>query len=112
MGVRIPQPLPNKEKKEDIKMSKIIIEDRKIIEELEALQYEVQSRQALLSYMINTNIHHNESFDRYEKEYFEKFKAYEYKKSELENKYIKPMAAEEVRAWNLIFNSGEVYINE
>lgn len=91
-------------------MHKIIIEDREFINELEALQYDVQSRQSILAYMIemDNNIQSN-SFKEYAKEYQDIYIKYQMKKKELENLYIRPKILNPNK-WNLDFYTGELTI--
>lgn len=89
----------------------------KIPEELrdyiEALHYDVKSRQDLLSFVIEKGLDSNtESFAKYHNEYKEFFVMYEEAKEDLERTYIKPLLGENQRAdWELNFSESELVIS-
>ena len=87
------------------------IEDKDFLRELEQLQDEINSSQALLAFIINSHQPINqENFSFYEKKYSEQFKRYQQKKNELEERFIKPLTLETVY-WNLDFKTGELKID-
>ena len=88
---------------------KIIIEDRNFIDYLEILQFEVQSRQNIIGYMLNNNIK-SETFDQYHTEYINLFRQYEKKKLEVETLYVKPIFPAATK-WELNFETGELTID-
>ena len=91
-------------------MKKVVIEDKEFITELERLQYEVQSRQSIITYMINNGMDiTTDNFKKYQNEYTEYLKKYENKKYEVEIKYVYPNYAQ-AKNWNLDFASGELII--
>lgn len=88
----------------------IVIEDNEFVRELERLQDEVQSHQALLSYMINADAKiNNKSFKDYSDEYNEIFKAYNAKKSEVTERFVKPCVANPI-TWNLDFKTATLTV--
>ena len=88
----------------------IIVEDRDFINDLEHLQYEVESRKAMIKYALEANLD-TESFQTYQDKYLNYFKAYEQKKQEVETKFVKP-ACPNAKNWNLNFATGELTITE
>lgn len=91
-------------------MVKIIIKDKDFITDLERLQYEVQSRQSIIVYMINNGMDiSTDNFKTYQNEYTDYLKQYENKKYEVEVKYVYPNN-KKAKNWNLDFASGELII--
>lgn len=91
---------------------KIKIEDRNLIDKLQMLSVEVNSRKELLAFMIQNNsyIMAKDAFDKYHKEYQELFAEYDRTKNELQNTYIFPEHQGTVD-WSLDFASGELTLN-
>lgn len=93
-------------------MKKIIIEDRKFINELEALQNEVESRQFIITYILTSNQNINaDNFNFYQNEYTKYRTLYEDKKLDVEILYVKPNCPT-AKSWHLDFTSGELEIYE
>ena len=93
-------------------MKKIIIKDREFINELEALQNEVESRQFIITYILTSNQNINvDNFNFYQNEYTKYRALYENKKLDVEKLYVKPNYPK-AKSWNLDFNSGELEIYE
>lgn len=93
-------------------MKVLKIEDRQFINELEGLQNEVQARQAIITFMINSGSDiTTESFQAYQKEYTNLFQKYEQKKYDVEKLFIRPNVKNPSN-WNLDFNSGELVVEE
>ena len=88
----------------------LIIEDREFINELERLQYEVDSRKSILSYMISSDMNINsDGFNIYQNDYLNSYKAYNNKKRDVEIKFIKPII-KNPKSWRLDFVTGELII--
>ena len=88
----------------------IVIEDRDFINELEKLQYEVESRKFILAYMINSDMNiKSNGFKEYQEDFYKIFKNYQIKKQEVEQKFIRPKI-NNPKFWNLNFQSGELEI--
>lgn len=93
-------------------MTKILIEDREFINELEALQVDTQSLQALITYMTNSDCNmSSDNFLKIYSEYKNTYRNYENKKLELEKRYIYPVVSHPID-WNLEFASGELTVND
>lgn len=83
-------------------MRKIIIEDIAFINELEKLQNEVYSSQALLAYIINSSqsIVNYDNFNYYEQKYQKSFAAYKKKKRELEKNIFYQFLSHKIKNGN------------
>lgn len=88
----------------------IVIEDNEFVRELERLQDEVQSHQALLSYMVNSDVKPSgKGFKEYSDEYNTLFKAYNAKKSEVTERFVKPVLANPI-TWILDFKTATLTV--
>lgn len=85
----------------------ITINNQDIINLLERLQYETESRKEVISYMISTDGIQTPSFDIYEQRYQDAFIEYTAAKQELEKNYIFPNFEDKdkVISWNLDFST-------
>ncbi len=90
-------------------MKKITIENQEVINRLEALNYEVNSRKDLLSYLIQQGVKPTEpAFQAYHQEFQDFFVQYETAKAGLEQAYVKPLG--DGLSWSLDFASHELTI--
>lgn len=91
----------------------IKIEDQNIVDELEMLSIEVNSRKELLSFMIQNDSYvvAKDSFDNYHKEYQKIYTKYNNLKRELANAYIIKRFGDKAIDWSLDFGSGELTVN-
>ena len=94
-------------------MSKVIkIEDQDIINLLQRLKYEVESRKEIIGFIISTNGINSESFKRYEKEYQDFYIQYQEAKAQFEELYIRPVMPDaSFINWDLNFERAEVTIS-
>lgn len=77
-------------------------------DDIQALQFEVESRKDLLAHMINTGVDTtSDGFKRYEKEYQEFFVKYNIAKEDMQNKILKPAIQGTLLSWNLDFSTCE-----
>lgn len=89
-------------------MKKIKVE-KKMVEYLEMLSFETESRKSLLGYLIERGISlDSQEFQDYHKEYREWFVKYELAKRELEKQYVLPASEGKSIPWSLDFASGEL----
>lgn len=84
----------------------------RIVEELknkiEALQYEVEARKDLITYMVSNGIDCNSStFQKYEKEYRDYFVAYNKAKQEMIDTYLNGM---NYKSWTLDFHTAILHV--
>ena len=86
--------------------------DENICNMIEALNYEVDSRKDVISFMLYRDMDMNTSSAKtYMKEYREYFTQYQTLKSELEKKYVLPILKDnEKSTWNLDFETRELTI--
>ena len=74
---------------------------------LESLQFEVNSYQSLLEFMISGGINiDNDNFRKYHNEYIAKHTAYETAKREVSSKYLGEW--QDKSEWSLNFETGEI----
>lgn len=90
----------------------IHIDNQDIIDLLESLQFEVESRKEVIGFLISSNGINSESFRKYEKEYQEFYIKYQTAKDEFEETYVRPNISEEdgYVSWDLDFQLKEVKI--
>lgn len=89
----------------------MIIIDKIICENIEALQYEVESRKDVIIQALSGSVKmKSEMFDRYHKEYQEFFKKYNQAKSEMVKKYLPNEDGK--KSWSLDFNSCELTVED
>lgn len=87
------------------------IENQELINLIESLHYEVNSRKDLIAFMLNSDMRTDTAaYERYNKEYMEFYIQYSEAKNKLEEMYVRT-AVENPRDWNLNFESGELTIN-
>jgi hypothetical protein len=91
--------------------TKIIkIENQELINLIEKLHYEVNSRKDLIAYMLNNNMRTDtEAYEKYNREYREFYIQYNEAKNKLEEIYVRT-AVENPINWNLDFETSEVTI--
>ena len=88
-------------------MKKVII-DSALCEKIKKLQYKVESRKEMISYLLNNKNIDTEQFEKYQEEYEMYFQQYNEAKQELVDTYI----GKNVNAnWNLEFKTCELIIN-
>lgn len=88
-------------------MKKTIVIDTSLCEKIEALQYEVESRKDLISYIIaNGLVINGDQFEKYQTEYKNYFAEYNKAKQEMIDKYIGDNSIH----WNLQFKTKELTI--
>ena len=94
-------------------MSKVIkIEDQDIINLLQRLQYEVESRKEIIGFIISTDGINSESFKKYEKDYQDFYIQYQEAKAQFEELYVKPAVPDaSFINWKLNFERAEVTIS-
>lgn len=79
--------------------------DQDIVNQLEALNYEVQARKSVVAEMLAQNMDiGTSSFEKYQRELVEFTVQYEAAKNELQKQYVDSIDGAE--RWNLDFNSG------
>lgn len=89
----------------------IIKIDSNICKNIEALQYEVESRKDIIVAVLSGTVSmKTDKFNDYHKEYQEYFKKYNQAKQDMVNKYIDPSFKN--KAWNLTFDTCELLIEE
>ena len=89
--------------------TKLIIEDREFINELERLQYEVEAKKSIIAYALSINIS-SERFTEYQNDYINTFKKYQEKKNEVEMRFVRT-AVKNPNKWNLDFKTGEIVVD-
>lgn len=90
-----------------VKIKQITVNNQDLINLLERLQYETESKKEVISYMISTDSILAPSFSTYEKRYEDAFIQYAAAKQELEKTYIFPEFEDKnkVISWNLDFET-------
>lgn len=87
------------------------VENQELINLIESLHYEVNSRKDLIAFMLNSNMRTDTTaYERYNKEYMEFYIQYNEAKNKLEQMYVRT-AVENPKDWNLDFETGEITIN-
>ena len=89
--------------------TKFIIEDKEFINELERLQYEVEAKKNIISYILIENID-TPQFKKYHDDYVQTFIAYQRKKNEVEVRFVKNKV-NNPNSWILDFGTGELIID-
>lgn len=90
-------------------MKKITIQNENVVNFLESLSYEVNSRKDLMSYMIQSGVKPtDDAFKDYHKEYQDYFVQYQAAKDEFEKEYVRPFGTN--LTWNLNFSSKELTV--
>lgn len=93
-------------------MTKKIIISEEISNNLERLQYEVESRKQILAYIINKDADFlNQFFNKYYDEYIYFFIEYNLMKNDFEKKYLKNIIDKNFIKWSLDFNTREVVVS-
>lgn len=89
----------------------IITIDKSICENIEALQYEVESRKDVIIQALSGSVKmKSDMFDDYHKKYQEFFKQYNQAKSEMIKKYLSNEDGK--KAWSLDFSSCELTVED
>ena len=90
-------------------MKKTVIIPEEIRNKIQALQYEVESRKDLLTYMAanGTDIH-SEAFTSYHQDYQDFYVQYQAAKDELQNTILAPTVPGKLNHWDLDFASCKV----
>lgn len=88
-------------------MKKVII-NTELCEKIKKLQYKVESRKEVISYMLNNKNIDSEQFEKYQEEYENYFQLYNEAKQELVDTYIGKNTSVN---WNLEFKTCELTIN-
>lgn len=91
--------------------TKIIkIENEELINFIESLHYEVNSRKELIAFMLNSNMRTDTAaYEKYNKEYKEFYVQYTEAKNKLEEMYVRTAVKNPIN-WNLNFETSEVTI--
>lgn len=91
--------------------TKIIkIENQELVNLIESLHYEVNSRKDLIAYMLNSDMRTDTAaYEKYNKEYREFYVQYNEAKNKLEETYVRT-AVENPMNWNLDFETGKITI--
>lgn len=88
----------------------IKVENQELINLIEALHYEVNSRKDLIAFMLNSDMRTDTAaYERYNKEYMEFYIQYNKAKNKLEEMYVRTAVKNPIN-WNLDFETGEVTI--
>jgi hypothetical protein len=86
-----------------------IIVDKNLVERIEALQYEVESRKDIISQILANGFKTaGDAFEKYQSEYKEFFIQYNKAKQEMLDAYNIPNGAK----WNLTFNNCELTVED
>jgi hypothetical protein len=105
------RPLINKESIAMSKETKTVEINGDLANYIEGLQYEVDSRKDIISFMIDKNMIDSVAFATYQKEYFECYSKYQMAKGQLEKTYVTPLLTGDQRAnWNLDFETKTLMI--
>ena len=89
------------------------ITDEELVNKLEALNYEVNSRRDIIAFMLSGDYLRTEAFAQYQQEYQNFYVQYDLLKKMLEDTYVKPLLKDDQTvSWNLDFASGELEIYE
>ncbi len=93
----------------------VLVENQEIINLIQSLQYEVESRKNIIKDLMNSDngfMNYNEkTFNKYHKEYVEFFVQYETAKEELQKMYVKEYVDKYSSvSWNLDFGTHELTI--
>lgn len=85
-----------------------------IVNYMEVLAYEVESKKDIIAEMINTERIHSQAFKEYEKEYEKIFVTYKAAQEELYTKYIvnNPKCVGRNVTWNFLYKTKEFTITE
>lgn len=86
---------------------KTITVPREHVDRIQALQYECDSRQDLLTYMLDRGAADSEGFQAYHREYTKLHAEYERAKEEMQKNVLEPQIDGTLTKWNLDFASGE-----
>ena len=90
-------------------MTKTITIPENVRNDIQALQYEVESRKNLLTFMMQngTDID-SDNFVKYHTKYQEFFNKYEHAKQAMQDTYLQPQVEGKLINWNLDFATCEV----
>lgn len=93
-------------------MNETIIKiDEALATYIESLQYEVNARRDIISFMLERDMDtSSKAFEQYQKEYNELFVQYTTAKDELEKRFVIPAVGDQRVGWNLDFATKEVTI--
>lgn len=92
-------------------MIKTITIPEDICNQVKKANVEKDSRRDILTYIMQYNIHiPTEQFDRYQKEYDEKFLAFEEAKNNIEKEYVMPATNGRALNWSLNYSNCVVSI--
>ena len=87
------------------------VDNQDLINFIEGLHYEVNSRKDLIAFMLNNNMRTDtDAYKKYNKEYMEFYIQYIEAKNQLEKMYVRT-AVENPTDWNLDFETGKLTIN-
>lgn len=86
------------------------VENQELVNLIESLQYEVNARKELISFMLSTDMSMDtHAFERYNKEYMDFYIQYNEAKNQLQKMYVYT-AVENPISWNLDFETSEITI--
>lgn len=86
--------------------------DEEITLKIEALQYEIDTRRDIITFMLASDMNtETESFKKYSKELTEFKIQYEEAKKLIEEDYVIPMMEKQKCNWTLDFSTSEITIN-
>ena len=94
-------------------MKVIKVADESVVEYVEGLTYEVDSRKSIIAFMLEHNMDRStEAFQQYHKEYREYFAELNIAKAQIERDYVLPASNGKKVFWSLDFMTGELTIED
>ena len=94
-------------------MFKPIIIEEALVNYIEGLDYEYQSRRELIVFMLTSNMNiETIAFQKYQKEMTDYYIKFNIAKEELEKKYIRPIINNKNVSWQLDYTTNTIKIEE
>lgn len=91
-------------------MTTIVAIPEEVVNRVQALDIETESRKNLIAYMLSSNLTTaTEQFEAYQKEYRDFYYQFDIAKSEIERDYVRTAIENPIR-WELNYSTGEVTI--
>lgn len=94
-----------------MKTKEITIENQEIVDLVESLQYEVESRKEIISFMIEKTLQNTENFESYQNEYREYFVQLSVAKNTLEQMIKAAYPEINILTWNLEFSTKKITVD-
>ena len=92
-----------------VEKTMIITIPEDVVNNIQALQYEVESRKDLIAFMLDKGCDvHGDSFQMYHKEHQEFFDRYNRSKDDMQKRFLEPQINGRLLRWNLDFATREV----